>query len=211
MKYCEICGAPFSRDFVPTVPRFVEELEHVRVTGSGTHYRREFAKIQKELRRDVGKRLCRECTTQPAPWLRAEQLQEKQLSYKDQLPNLDIIHASSHPVKYDRSLSPMGRDTSAHRASQRPQRRKVPTGYYKQRKREALEALENSFRERGRLSVEDMQGLIPGCFTLNSVICTIRNWQLPLKRVSWYRREGIKKGLGMGVYVWDGVSPETIQ
>jgi hypothetical protein len=216
MKYCEFCGRPFARRFSPTMPAPVTELAHVPVAGTSSargHTVWEFVKVAHDLRRDRGQRLCWECARKPSPELRAEELLSEQELYKMQLPDLDSIHASVHPIRYDRSI--MGRETSAHRVQKKTPAKHANPRYagntFERRARAKTTRLTivSAFKERGRLNTEELQALIPECYALSYVHIRLINIQLRPRLVGYVKKPGIR-GTGMGVYVLDGVSPETL-
>jgi hypothetical protein len=207
MKYCELCGVPFSRSYTPTVPAPITEEEHVQVP-SYRHAQWVFKKVKHDLRRDRGERLCRRCHAHPSLELSAEELLKDQEDYKAQLPNLDSIHVSSHPIHYERLIA--GRETSAHRlngtiivkTATRRRSTRQEAAAWKARVAEA-------FRTRGRLTTEEIQNLIPNCFTPAYAYQRCITAGIKLKRVGFVEAQGFC-GLPMRIYVLVGVSPETL-
>jgi hypothetical protein len=159
LKYCELCGVPFSRKFSPT-----------RVVGHDTVHLNSSVggfgglDLEVELRRSSGIRYCKKCVGNALmPNI------EEQEAYRAQFPGSEsqMDHRALHLPKYDDSLLPAslrGKRTQSHMIN-------ATISDYRRKKcsPEQTEAwkieLRKLFAERGTLSCEDMQGVIPRCYT----------------------------------------------
>jgi len=147
-KYCELCGCTFARERASTVEKMVAWVS-VGDWGKGK------VRGKSPIRVDNGQRLCERCKQAQVNLPDAvEKLEEHQRKYQEQLPNLNTIHLSSHPVKFDRSLVPPSHKASA------PIKTRA-----KHSTREWAEKLKEQFALRGTMTYEDMCEYIPGCLT----------------------------------------------
>jgi hypothetical protein len=157
LKTCENCGCAFARRFAPT--RVVgRDTVHVNGNQLGG------LDIEIELRRGQGSRYCKECVGRSLMPNLAEQEE-----YRDQFPGSEsqMDHRSMHLPRYDDSLLPpeaRGKFTQAHKIA-------GTIGDHRRKRCSAQEMmawkqdLVRLFAERGSLSCEDMQGMIPRCYT----------------------------------------------
>lgn len=199
VKYCELCGKPFVRKRSGTRPTPVEELEHLPAIGKGRNHVWEYVKVVHELRRDTGAKFCEACCSRMLlPDIEAQE------RYRAQLPTEAEQRHSHHLPRYDQSLTPMGRVTSAHKvncSSVRSRRRYTRSVEWK-------DSVVTAFRERGRLTSEDLCELIPNCCTPWEATVRVRAAKLAIRLVDRFRRPGIK-GPGLGIFVLEEVT--TIQ
>lgn len=154
-KYCQQCGRPFTRPFAPTEPVVCMESE------SQAHWKwiRYTDPVEVIRRRDRGAKYCKACASNPVPDLVG------QAAYMAQLPGTEqqMRHAM-HLPKYDTTLVPAGRATQAHQINSTLQRAKRIT-----ESPESIAAWKQvvyaALAERGRLTMEEICGLIPTAFT----------------------------------------------
>lgn len=193
MKYCELCGCPFSRKFSPT--KVVgEEIVHVYANLFGG------LDLRVELRRSPGIRYCPHCIGRALlPNI------EEQEAYKAQLPGTpNQMRHSTHLPKYDDSLLPIARQTRSHSINKKPQPKSSRRRHDPE---EWLPRVKQAFAEKGRLKAEDLVDLIPGCFTPMQAYQRCYFQDLPLKIVAREKIPGIPRGRGKAIYEWEGVSP----
>lgn len=149
-KYCEVCGRPFVRRFAPT--ELVERKECYSLYDDVADY-------VVYRRADHGQRYCGGCRSRAL-----EPDVEAQDKYKAQMPGTEnqMRHAL-HLPKYER---PMGRETQAHANTQLVQRRvRRPRAEMMAEVAVWKARIIEAFTTKGQLTTEDMQALIPRCFT----------------------------------------------
>lgn len=176
-KYCELCGKLFFRPPAATEPYYVEEIELCRITNR----QGEFVKIQHELRRERGKRFCNSCQARPITLEdRVKELCAEQDKHAAQLPDLDKLHRSTHPIRYGRP-----RRTNGHDISWRA-------------------VVVKAFQEKGTLTTEQLCDLIPGCYTPAQAYQMCK-WALKIVRVGFGPRL-VAKGVAPGLYALPGAA-----
>lgn len=177
MKYCELCGLPFVRE-----PKAKEEqVLRLRIRFVGV--------VEQVVRRDTGQRLCDRCTKSRYMLAdRVEELLEAQERYNIALPELDAIHRSSHPVRYDSTL---GRETSSHRVNNMSERK-----VKRVRHPEWEDLIVQAFETRKRLTMEELCDILPGCYTPTQawMYCHVHRNKLKLVKVDHKERSVESKG-----------------
>lgn len=177
-KYCEVCGRPFTRLFAPTVPLETVSYSHHGVVGESA------------LRKDHGQRFCKGC--------RGRHLQpdiEAQEKYMAQLPGTaqQMRHAP-HLPKYDHTLEPVGCETSAHKVSAIPVRRRKSRVDYDWRS-----LVRAAFSAKPRMTAEDICEIMPDVYTPQQAYQRCWAGGVKLRVVAHIHREGVR-GSGPAVY-----------
>ena len=185
LKYCEQCGKPFVRQFAPT------QVKEERV-----YYSEYFFKLAKPVmcvrRVESGERYCAKCKYTPAPELRAEELLKDQENYKAQLPGTpNQMRHSMHLVRHE---APVGRATSSHRVNNRAERKTTRTrtdvtGW--------AEIIATALEQRTEVTMEELCGLLPRCYTPTQVYVFCRLHFPALKVVRRMTKEGIRGSYGV--------------
>ena len=136
-KYCECCGCPFVRKFAPTQPYVTKTTRIYSVALT--------IEFDSELRKDHGDRYCAKCRSRSLlPDTKAQE------EYKSQMPGTEIqMRHAMHLPRYDTSI--FVRDRRELDAKRAPKLRR--------------EAVVKAFADKGTLTAEEMQELIPGCLT----------------------------------------------
>ena len=188
LKYCELCGVPFAREFAPT--RVVGK-DTVRLGGSILCWDKEI-----ELRRGQGLRYCRACVGRElTPDLKADE------AYRDQFPGSERqMRTRYQGPKYDGTLSPDNRHLNPRKEGKawvgasmadKPKRKRDVPEEIAAWKAKVMEA----FVADGRLTLEQLQDFVPRCYTPTQAYHKLRYFGLRIRRV------------GQGFYELPGTSP----
>ena len=149
------------------------------------------------VRKDHGERFCKRCRSRclVPDVLSAE-------NYKMQMPGTDkqMRHAIYVP-KYDRQVKSGKKWSNGCEGKTRAQILQEAAAW--------RTAVREAFAAKGRLTTEELQAIIPCCYSVYNAPTRCREAGLRIKLVSRVCRKGIR-GPGIGVYVLPGVSPETI-
>jgi hypothetical protein len=189
MKYCELCGRSFPRRWQDYEFIELKLKRDYRYPGTGGQVR---------IKRDTGERICRGCASKPLPELRAEELLKDQENYKDQLPDLNKLHRSVHPIRYDRRIA----NLSARVGRSKNTREEIETWH---------KAVRDKFAaSKEPLTLEQVYELIPNCFSPTEAYMRLRWNKFSLRKVGSLKSK-TGEGQGPRLYLLEGVSPETIQ
>lgn len=182
IKYCELCGLPFARTPQPKEVRTM--TEHVMVAApEALHKKTRWVQADRVsfVYRDRGQRFCSRC--RPRPFMEEErvtELSEAQERYNMQLPELDKIHLSAHPVRYDQSML------------------RAPS-LSRKRHPEWAPVIVAAFKKTPRMTLVELYEQIPGCYTPTQAYQFI-NSRHDMKLIRVDKRYPEHGGKSSGVY-----------